>query len=129
MNAKYRGRGWAIDSSRIRAASSSTSWTRESLRQPGADQLPHPFVQRRLLGPEPVEAPRLRHEPDGVLERFLARRVEVEWPLVLIRSLYGRPGIPSGAQIVEDLARRRPALHHQGDDNPRTPTPRHSTPG
>ena len=53
-----------------------------SLRHPGADQRPHPFVQRRLLGPEAVErAPRLSHEPNGVLERFLTRRVEVEWPL------------------------------------------------
>ena len=78
MNAKYLGRGCAIDSSIARAASSSASWTLTgSSGRPSAQDRSEPLVERRLLRPRPVEAPPgLRHQLRDVLERLLARRVE-----------------------------------------------------
>ena len=109
MNAKYRGRGWAIDSSRIRAVSSSASWTGTGPSgRPARQQLADAVVQRGFLGAEPVEAPPgLGDELGRVLERLLpaARPAGADGP---VRSSLGwYPGRRSRHRRVAEERRGR----------------------
>ncbi len=87
MNAKYRGRGCAIDSSRIRGGVvEGLEGGHADLGQLGLQEPPHTVVERRLLGPEPVEAaPGLLHEPGRVTQDLLPRRVQAQRPFGLGR--------------------------------------------
>ena len=122
MNAKYRGRGCAIDSSRMRAASSSASCT--DTGSPGSPAPRSPRTRSSSAGSSGRYRSKLRHASStsfAACARTSSRGASSRSGRsgsVMRSMVRPRSGIPSRAEVRQHAARRRPPLHQQGDHDP-----------